>query len=405
MKTIAIDVCNFSISETEFKRTGIQEVIYKIFRAVIELRKQFPSTRFILLPYLPWYLPDAGEIEHPTPNSPRLLRQLESEFNYSSNELWGFDLAGEYGYAMNYEATIGVLKTVDFLHIQSLSSLQHLLSDFASRLPHLRGKISCTVYDLIPYLHPEYCTDGMALWYNRQYLPGIAQYVAHAVCISRHTAIDLSAYLSATSTARVHYLQLPLDPVTLSQRVASHEILKRMQDQSIPYVCHLGSIEPRKNFRNLIKGFNLFKKHNDSNLKLVFIGGTGWKNSEFFTLIDKANLKDEIISTGYIEDEREIASILANSKGLLMPSNYEGYGLPAAMGEMAGVPVLTSYVSSLPEAVNSTAIFINPTDPWSIATGIKCLTLRNSKKQVLSGEFTWLNYTRELLKALVQFAG
>lgn len=123
------------------------------------------------------------------------------------------------------------------------------------------------------------------------------------------------------------------------------------------YLLFLGTLQPRKNIARLIEAYSQLK----TNSKLVIAGMInegrgGWMN---------ANIKasSRIILTGYIPD-KEVPVLMTNAKAYILPSLYEGFGIPAIEAMACGTPVIVSRVSSLPEICGGAATYIE--DPYDI---------------------------------------
>ena len=68
--------------------------------------------------------------------------------------------------------------------------------------------------------------------------------------------------------------------------------------------------------------------------------------------------------------DREKVALMTGATLLAYPSLYEGFGFPVLEGFAAGLPVLTSNVSSLPEVAGDAAIAVDPRDEQAIADGL-----------------------------------
>ena len=123
------------------------------------------------------------------------------------------------------------------------------------------------------------------------------------------------------------------------------------------YILYLGTIEPRKNIERTIKAFIKYKKEVKDDLKFVIVGGKGWKYDNIMKLIE--SMGTDIILTGYIDEEDKIP-IYKLAQIFAFPSLYEGFGMPVLEAMAAGVPVITSNVSSLPEVAGDAAILVDP---------------------------------------------
>ena len=168
------------------------------------------------------------------------------------------------------------------------------------------------------------------------------------------------------------------------------------------YLLFLGTIEPRKNLVNVLKAFAKFKEK-DKKMKLVVSGKSGWKSENIPELIESLGIKDDIIFTGYV-DESDKVLIYKLAKIFLFPSIYEGFGMPILEAMAAGIPVITSNCSSMPEVVGESGILINPNSYDEICNAIEDITNEDRKslqKRITLGierskKFTWDESSKKL---------
>lgn len=141
-----------------------------------------------------------------------------------------------------------------------------------------------------------------------------------------------------------------------------------------PYFLFVGTLEPRKNLRQLLKAFAAIDASIRKRFHLVIAGGMGWGRENLVSLIGSLGLTDEVRLTGYVS-EQTLATLYSHALFLAMPSLYEGFGLPLVEAMSLGTPALTSSVSSLPEVAGDAAVFVDPSNTASITEGImKMLT-------------------------------
>lgn len=153
------------------------------------------------------------------------------------------------------------------------------------------------------------------------------------------------------------------------------EIKKALHSLKISgeYLLFLGTLQPKKNLVRLIEAMSQLK---DRNLKLVVVGMVnegrgGWMNKDIFASVTKLGLKDRVIFTGYIPDE-QVPLLMAGAKAYVLPSLYEGFGIPAVEAMALGKPIIVSQVASLPEVCGTGAIYIeNPFDVTSIKQSLE----------------------------------
>lgn len=180
---------------------------------------------------------------------------------------------------------------------------------------------------------------------------------------------------------------------------------KSINEQKKDYILFVGTLQPRKNIARLIEAFSYVIEKN-KNLNLVIVGKKGWQYEEILTSPIKWGIEDNVIFKDFVTD-LELESLYSNATCMVLPSLYEGFGLPVLEAMKHNCPVIVSNVSSLPEVGGDAVLYINPEDPYDIAEKINKIisngTLRNSliakgKKQFK--KFSWEKAARETLNVL-----
>ncbi len=152
-----------------------------------------------------------------------------------------------------------------------------------------------------------------------------------------------------------------------------HPVTSRNAKFCVPYILFVGTIQPRKNIVNLVKAFEIFKENSKfqvPNFKLIIAGGKGWLWRETFKKIKESSVEKDIILTGAVSSQ-ELANLYSQAKVFVLPSLYEGFGLPILEAFSYGVPVIASNNSSLSEIVGEAGLLVNPNNPAEIAEAIK----------------------------------
>lgn len=185
------------------------------------------------------------------------------------------------------------------------------------------------------------------------------------------------------------------------------EIEDKYRLEKNKFLFFLSTIEPRKNVDTLIRAFNKLKGK-DYDLKLVISGGLGWKYKKTLRLIETSKYKDDIILTGYISNE-EKNYFFENACCFVYPSLYEGFGLPIIEALSLKQIVITTNISSLPEAGGKAAFYYdNPTDFKKLAILIeKVLNLSSYEREKTinigfehAHKFTWEKCGIEILNEI-----
>lgn len=133
-----------------------------------------------------------------------------------------------------------------------------------------------------------------------------------------------------------------------------------------PYVLVPTSLHPRKNASNVLKAYQKVLKDNPTFPSLLFTGGILWSDSRLESEIRHLQDSGKIVMLGLLS-ERDMALAVGGAEAVLYVSLYEGFGLPVIEAQAAGVPVLTSSSSALPETGGDGCLYANPENPEEIA--------------------------------------
>lgn len=132
------------------------------------------------------------------------------------------------------------------------------------------------------------------------------------------------------------------------------------------YFLCTGALLPRKNLITLLKAFSLFKKRQQSNLKLVIAGAAEENYTAFEKALSTYKYRSDVVLTGYLEGP-ELARVTAAAYGVVYPSLYEEVATPVAEALQAGVPVVAATGTAATEIAGDAALYADPETPASIA--------------------------------------
>jgi glycosyltransferase involved in cell wall biosynthesis len=168
------------------------------------------------------------------------------------------------------------------------------------------------------------------------------------------------------------------------------------------FVLHVGTLQPRKNIPVLLEAMARLPKEL-ANIPLVLVGGKGWLYDQIFQRVNELGLQGRVHFAGYVADEALPLWYNAASV-LVLPSVYEGFGLPIVEALACGTPVIAANVSALPEAAGDAGLFFEPHDAPTLAGHLATL-LSNSDLAATMREqglvqvrhFSWERSGREML--------
>lgn len=159
------------------------------------------------------------------------------------------------------------------------------------------------------------------------------------------------------------------------------------------YFFFLGTNDPRKNLQGLLNAHQQYRR-NGGDKDLVIAGSVGWGGS--------LKLHDGVVPLGYVEDSR-LHGLISNSVALLLPSFYEGFGLPLVEAIKLGVPVIASNVSAMPEVVGEAGLLINPDKGDELVAALTAMSNESTRQELAKNcreqaqKFDWDNAAKSTL--------
>ncbi len=195
--------------------------------------------------------------------------------------------------------------------------------------------------------------------------------------VSNFSATELKAIYSFSEKNIVHISEgVPLMP---TQNLPEFSEISNIYSIKIPYFVYLGINRPRKNLIRLLKAFAIVLDE-FPNCQLVFVGTV---DNTFLNILEQAqqlSLDHAVIQTGFVDDSAKRV-IISSATALVLPSLYEGFGLPILEAQSLGVPVVCSNTSSLPEIAGEGALYCDPMSIDSIASTMRIALLNSSETQ------------------------
>lgn len=262
-----------------------------------------------------------------------------------------------------------------------------------------------TLCDLFPLTNPEWFSTEAVERFRRQ-LHGLVE-AKHVFCISQSTERELRAVYPALR-ARSSVSYLAAEPAEVDSRGAGFVRTLRRTFAKPYFVC-IGTIEPRKNLRNVLAAFNRLGKE-VSDLRMLVVGQEGWSvRADELRAIGGLN-SDRIRFLGHVPDAR-LWQLYRGALCTVFPSLAEGFGLPILESFQCGVPVITSNTTSMREIATKGAILVDPHDPDDIAQAITRLAcdaaLRDRLAQegaARAKEFSWSRCANDHVDVFLEIA-
>jgi glycosyltransferase involved in cell wall biosynthesis len=238
-----------------------------------------------------------------------------------------------------------------------------------------------TIHDLSPLEHPEWFQASFAAWY-RLFLPILARRV--------RKVFTPSEYVKQKVIRRFGINNVTVTPNGVDRSVFHPKAKQTRFDLPECYVLFVGTLEPRKNLNMLMRAWNEIKD-DFKEIWLIVVG----VSRNVFRSVQLSHDVERVRFLGYVDDQ-ELAGLYANATLFVLPSQDEGFGLPALEAMASGTPVIFSDGGALPEVVGEAGLIFYLSNPVELKkTLIECLAnakLRCELKEkglARAQEFSW----------------
>ena len=284
-------------------------------------------------------------------------------------------------------------------------AVNHIVDHSYAHLIHAldvrRTVVTC--HDLAPLALNEGHGLGRRLWEHSFHA---MQRAAHIVADSEFTRAEI-----------LRLADYPAQCITVVPLAVGAEFFKPVSDaevharrdqyhlQNRRVILHVGSCAPRKNIETLLQALSLLQ---DPASVFVQIGGRF--TTPQIALLDALHLREYVLQIPWVaEDDLRLWYRAANV--VVLPSLYEGFGLPMLEAMASGVPVVCSDLELFREVCGDAALFADAREPAAFATAIVHVSDEPELVRVLCARgvararvFTWENCARQMFKVYEQVA-
>jgi glycosyltransferase involved in cell wall biosynthesis len=175
----------------------------------------------------------------------------------------------------------------------------------------------------------------------------------------------------------INLLQLDIDSLLLPTDEDARDVVRYQFTQGDAYFLCTAPIHDSSNIIPLLKGFSLFKKRTNSNMKLVLSGVKGEFSAVILLALDTYKYRNDVFLLDNLSaaDNRDL---LCSTYALVHPCRWERFGMPVLDALKAGVAVLTAEESSMSEMTGMAGMFFNEKDAADL--GEKLIRVYNDEQ-------------------------
>lgn len=236
-------------------------------------------------------------------------------------------------------------------------------------IPPLRGarRHVITVHDLT-FLHEPAHKDAAARKYYNDQINFAVHHADHILAVSEATRDDLTRMLGvpeAKITVQPHGVDERFRPLSTDELAHARAALNLPET----FVLFVGTLEPRKNIPVLLDAYDLLRGKRELP-PLVLVGQPGWLFDETMARIESMQADGVPVILRRDIDDAALSAVYNLARVLVLPSFYEGFGLPILEAMACGTPFIASDRSSLPEVAGPAGALINPEDADALAAAL-----------------------------------
>lgn len=366
MKTFALDISVLN----DKQRTGIGNYTYQLIN---ELLKMNTRDKFILFGFA-------------TFQTYNYLKNIDLG-KYPNVEIKIIQIP-----ARSFRTTFLLWQKINWPPIEKFIGPVDLFHSFNWYMPPQRsGRKVATIFDLTSVLYPQWHEEKTSQL-DKIRFRRIVRNADLVLAISQSAKDD---FLKLKPKGRMEIIYPAADSLynpEINQKET--DIVLKKYNLQPGFFLSVATLEPRKNFKNLIKGY----LESRLEIPLILVGKIGWKNEDLINMLNHKNIK----MLGFVTNE-ELKILYQQSLCLVYPSFYEGFGIPVLEAMACGAPVITSNTSSLPEVGDDVVFYINPESTKGISRALVKMSSDVDFRQTLSRKsiiqakkFSWKNSAEKL---------
>lgn len=260
-----------------------------------------------------------------------------------------------------------------------------------------------TVHDLSFLKFPE-VVEAKNLKYLKKIVPRSVTKADLVLTVSETVKQEIVEYYNVPAN-KIHVTPIP--PTEIYSQPSDRPIHTTFKIPTKGYILFASTIEPRKNLTVLLDAYTQLPDHLRKDYSLVVAGGMGWKSDNIQAKLD--NLKPHhpnIVLTGYY-NQLDAAALYQQASVYVMPSLYEGFGMPLLEAMAGKTPTIASDIPVLREVGGGASLYFDPHDPEMLAQHLESVLTNETiaSELIALGErnlerYSWTDVTRNLVRKI-----
>ncbi len=261
----------------------------------------------------------------------------------------------------------------------------------------LTGRQCVTVYDASFWRYPQFAPRDRTKWLLTALPLVLADPHTVVFTISEFSRQELREFCPSLANRPITVASPGVDTTEFSPLIPEEQLARVRAKYGLPgqFALFLGTLEPRKNLRNLLDAFAQLPSSLQEEYPLVVAGMRGWKLDSFHERLRSLEGCGKTRVVGYVE-QGDIAPLMRSASVFCFPSWYEGFGLPPLEAAATGTAVLCSDIPALREALGNACIYCEPASVESISQALERLLSDSALREQLcqagparANLFTW----------------
>ena len=266
----------------------------------------------------------------------------------------------------------------------------------------LRQQSVVTVHDLAFKLFPETLTGLRRLYLGRATERSVRS-ADRVIAVSHAVKSDIVRRLSVQSEKVAVTREGGYESAGIAPRLKSR-YLAHLLAWDGDYILFIGTMEPRKNLKRLLAAFSMLRKRYKPECKLVIVGRKGWLTGGIRRELAEKGIERDVVFTGFLPDS-VVMGLMQDASVFVMPSLYEGFGLPLVTAMACGTPIAASNAGAIPEVVGDAGLLFDAYDVEATAEALRQILASPSLAGKLveagkrrHGRFSWVRCAKETVE-------